>query len=363
MSIASDLPATLLAAATTLPVGMPSVTPPSPAEGPGWLLGVMVAWAVVGLAAAGALGAFRRRGIVGPERLGATDSAWTLLGLLCGGFFALIIATALASGLLTTALRLTHAHLGDDVRMLAVECGGEALAVAVVLVLARETVAPHRTGLARLGLAPWRVPVALGGGATALFILFPLIQLSGEAVQRLFRALHRPPIQPHQVLQMMDKDHGLPLTVLAVLTAAVVAPVAEELAFRGLMQTMLARAFNRAADRLGLAVMTDDPVAPPAADAGAVRASGPVPLATASPPERSTLASPTRPAARWAAVLVTSAAFAAIHGEAAFLAPIFVLSVGLGFVYERSSNLWMTIVAHALFNGAQITLFLSHAGG
>jgi membrane protease YdiL (CAAX protease family) len=333
--------ALLVAAATTLPT-VPSVAPaPPPDAGPPWLVAVLTGWAVVGLTAAWGLGAFRRRGIVGPERLGADDSAWTLLGLLCAGLFSLIVGTALVNTGVGLGLRLAHAHPDDDVRQLMVAAGGEALAVAVVLVLARETVAPNRTGLARLGLGLWRVPVALAGGATALFILFPLIQLAGEAVVQLYRAFHLPPIQPHQMLQMMDKDHGPALTVLAVLTAAVVAPVAEELAFRGLMQTMLARMFNRAADGLGLPLLVDG-AAPSTTDPSA--------------------ASPTRPVARWAAVLTTSVAFAAVHGEPAFLAPIFVLSVGLGFAYERSSNLWMPIVAHGLFNGAQIALFLCHAG-
>ena len=38
--------------------------------------------------------------------------------------------------------------------------------------------------------------------------------------------------------------------------------------------------------------------------------------------------------------------------------PLFVLAVGLGYVYERSGNLWMTVVAHALFNATQMALFL-----
>jgi len=331
----------LAAAATTLPT-VPSVAPaPRPDAGPAWLMAVLTGWAVLGLVSAWRLGAFRRRGIVGPERLGPDDSAWTLLGLVCAGLFSLIVCTTLANTVVGWGVRLAHAHLAEDLRQLVVAAAGESLAVAVVLVLARETVAPNRAGLARLGLGLWRVPTALAGGATALFILFPLIQLSGEAVLQLYRAFHLPPIQPHQMLQMMDKDHGPALTVLAVLTAAVVAPVAEELAFRGLMQTMLARMFNCAADGLGLPPMVDE-AAPPASHPSS--------------------ASATRPVARWAAVLTTSVAFAAVHGEPAFVAPIFVLSVGLGFAYERSSNLWMPIVAHGLFNGAQITLFLCHAG-
>jgi hypothetical protein len=62
---------------------------------------------------------------------------------------------------------------------------------------------------------------------------------------------------------------------------------------------------------------------------------------------------------RWAAVATSSAIFAAIHMEPAFLAPLFVLALGLGYVYERTGNLWVTITAHALFNTAQILLYLA----
>jgi hypothetical protein len=62
---------------------------------------------------------------------------------------------------------------------------------------------------------------------------------------------------------------------------------------------------------------------------------------------------------RWAAVITTSAIFAAIHVEPAFLAPLFVLALGLGYVYERTGNLWVTITAHALFNTAQIMLYFA----
>ena len=100
---------------------------------------------------------------------------------------------------------------------------------------------------------------------------------------------------------------------------------------------------------------SNPPSNPPVDPAGRIR------LAYATPAP-GPAAVHTRAVARWAAVAVTSVAFAAIHGEPAFLAPIFVLSVGLGFVYERSGNLWMNIVTHGLFNGAQIVLFLATGG-
>jgi Na+/phosphate symporter len=61
---------------------------------------------------------------------------------------------------------------------------------------------------------------------------------------------------------------------------------------------------------------------------------------------------------RWAAVITTSLLFAAVHGQVAFFVPLFVLSAGLGFLYERTGNLWSTITVHSLFNLINTLLFL-----
>jgi membrane protease YdiL (CAAX protease family) len=49
--------------------------------------------------------------------------------------------------------------------------------------------------------------------------------------------------------------------------------------------------------------------------------------------------------------------FAAVHGQVAFFPPLFVLAIGLGYLYERTGNLWATICAHSLFNAVQLLLF------
>jgi membrane protease YdiL (CAAX protease family) len=314
---AAGIPAT---PPTTLPIASPTDT----TDAPVWLVAVLVIWAVVALVVARRSGVFRRGGIAGPERLPAADSNWTLVGFLGMAIVAMVVGSFAAGALVDWVLRPLHVNPSPDVATLLVGGLGEAIAVAIVLALVWALWTANRAGLRLIGLAPGGIPAALAGGTAALFVLFPLIQLAGMAVVWLYHALHLQQAKPHPVLEMM-RAHPTPgLVVAAVLTASVVAPVAEELFFRGLMQTMLGRAFDWAAGQLA-------------------------PRAPGSP----------RPAARWAAVVVTSVAFAAVHGQPAFLAPLFVLSLGLGFVYERSGNLWMNIVTHSLFNSIQIVLFLA----
>ncbi len=355
MSIPFRLAGAALAAATTLP------TPPAVAaeSASPWVVALLGAWAAVGLLAAAGLGAFRRRGIAGPERLAADDSAWELLATLGGGVVALVLGLWVATAAVHLGRRADPAHPPGDLVQLAIGGFGEAAAVATVLALVRRR-RPRGDGLRLMGLNPARLPTAVAGGTAALFVLFPLIQLAGLAVIWVYQRLGLTPAQPHQLLRMMSADHKWAVAVAGVLTAAVVAPVAEEVAFRGLMQTALGRLFNWTADRLGLS--TPGAALPPPGSAGAdPLPPEPVRLSYAGP-ETPAATVHTRPVARWAAVVVTSMAFAAVHGEPAFLAPIFVLSVGLGFVYERSGNLWMTIVTHGLFNGAQIAFYLAGNG-
>jgi membrane protease YdiL (CAAX protease family) len=63
-------------------------------------------------------------------------------------------------------------------------------------------------------------------------------------------------------------------------------------------------------------------------------------------------------AARWLAVIITSVVFALIHPL--WTAPmIFILSIALGYVYERTGSLWVPIVMHAMFNISSTVLFLN----
>jgi membrane protease YdiL (CAAX protease family) len=48
--------------------------------------------------------------------------------------------------------------------------------------------------------------------------------------------------------------------------------------------------------------------------------------------------------------------FAFIHGDAAIFIPLFVLSLALTWLYEKTDNLLAPMCAHALFNGANLVL-------
>ncbi|MBW8885547.1 MAG: CPBP family intramembrane metalloprotease, partial [Planctomycetia bacterium] len=118
----------------------------------------------------------------------------------------------------------------------------------------------------------------------------------------------------HQLLRLLGHDSGMAMRVAVVISAAVLAPLFEEMLFRGHMQTAI--------------------------------------LYTISRPQSDS------PRVRWAAIFVTSIFFTLVHGELWLMQPIFLLSICLGYAYERTGNLWVPILIHASFNAANLAVFL-----
>ena len=114
-------------------------------------------------------------------------------------------------------------------------------------------------------------------------------------------------VQDHKLLEVLPALHGA-WVVLPVLVAVVLAPLAEEVFFRGMVQSMLRRYTGRP----------------------------------------------------WPAIVITSLFFAMMHlGTRQAVPSLFVLGVVLGYNYERSGRLYSPILIHALFNGVFVALRLS----
>lgn len=111
----------------------------------------------------------------------------------------------------------------------------------------------------------------------------------------------------HQMLDWMAQLSDRPgLRAMAIISATILAPMFEELFFRGHLQTAL----------VGLLPN------------------------------------------RWAGIAITSFLFASIH-DWWTIPPIFVLSMCLGAIYERTNNLWMPVAMHVAFNATSTAVFLS----
>lgn len=165
----------------------------------------------------------------------------------------------------------------------------------------------------RSGLLPTRPGRDVSAAVLTLLAALPWVMgvhVLTSAVGLL--AGQEPPVIGHDLLRIM-RDEGWTLVMLGLLASAVlIAPLLEELIFRGLLQTAMLETFGW---------------------------------------ER-----------RWPVILAAAAAFAGVHvGAAAWQAMpgLFVLGVILGWLYERTGSLWPSILLHMMFNAVNSAIVLS----
>ena len=110
----------------------------------------------------------------------------------------------------------------------------------------------------------------------------------------------------HLELELLVNHPQWPLTLSIIGVAVIVAPLVEELLFRGILQTLVRSYVDRP----------------------------------------------------WLAVVVCAGLFAAVHANPEHWPALFVLGIGLGYAYEKSASLWQPIFMHALFNGTTVLSYL-----
>ncbi len=157
----------------------------------------------------------------------------------------------------------------------------------------------------------------------------------------------------HPVAKMLHAEFSPGMALLALLTAVVLAPAFEELLFRGFIQSWLAKSLDKI-------------LRPRPTPAEIIELPDPNPdhweaIDDPSPPEPVPVEpTPRSKTATGAAIVLSSMIFAGLHADQ-WPAPIalFLLALGLGYVYERTGSLLAPICMHAVFNGfATLMLFL-----
>jgi len=112
-------------------------------------------------------------------------------------------------------------------------------------------------------------------------------------------------MQQHQQLEMITEYPQLPLRIMIVFVAVVIAPLLEEMMFRGFVQTTIRSFFN-------------------------IRNSA------------------------WPAIAASSVFFAIMHADPGHWPSLFILGVCMGYSYEKSGSLLRPIFIHFFFNAISI---------
>lgn len=171
----------------------------------------------------------------------------------------------------------------------------------------------------------------------------------------------------HPVMEMFKDAPNAGFFALLFVSAAIVAPVVEELLFRVLLQGFLEKAHSFRGDAwelfFGGRAESGVVVCSIALDSGA----GPVPALPLdhnpyAPPQAALDEGSAEPisaeqpelrgAAAWVPIGFTSAIFAALHwSHGPDWIPLFFLAAGMGYLYQRTHRLLPSLVVHAALNG------------
>lgn len=305
------------------------------------------AWVVACLAAGVplAVGWVKPSRLDGADRLPPGQSAWSLVTALALGLLVWLMVPAFY---LDRGGAATRGEGGFDIsklpaRDMAFLAVVPPLAALGVLLTADRVI--YRGRLAGLGLSISQAARGLPAGLLRGLAVVPLVFAASVLSEWVYRATgyHHPP--EHELLRAVGASTSPAVRALLIAGAVVIAPMFEELLFRGHLQTILRRAFVRLLEYFAGSRVDHRPAVP-----------GEIAIVAAPPgdPRRAVVAT-------WLAILLTSAAFASVHAVWTWV-PIFLLSLCLGYAYERSGNLWTSVGIHAAFNGVSTVIFLLFGG-
>ncbi len=221
-------------------------------------------------------------------------------------------------------------------------CAGAIAAIAVTIFLAKKTFAEKLKGF---GLNAETIPKDFFVAALNLFSVWPLVLLAVILTIRVGQLIWGPGynLQQHEELKLIKSYSQLPVRVLIIVTAATIAPVFEEMLFRGLFQTMIRTILTRR-QRLRI---ESDPILQAGVEVERPAQSEQCPMGTSN--------------AAWPAIVISSVFFAMVHSNPGHWPALFVLAVCLGYSYEKSGSLLRPIFIHAFFNTASLLATLYSA--
>lgn len=241
--------------------------------------------------------------LVRPTKRGVDSHPWWVW-LVCG---AMVFAVQAVMGGVAVSLLGAEAGAEHSTRRAAIGAGAATLLAAV-------------TGVVIARLVRMSAPASgmtIGGrdfvnGPVAAALAIPLVNVAGFGAAWLGTRFGSPPAAiDHPTLRKLVDHPGDPWAWTSIGVAVVLAPIVEEIVYRGFLQSALLRVFGNA----------------------------------------------------WHAVLVTAGLFAAAHVPMGIgwhgLVSIFVLGVALGVAMEKTRSLGVPIVVHALFNGMNVVLALA----
>ncbi len=202
--------------------------------------------------------------------------------------------------------------------------------ITIALVLAFATTACQR-GIQGVGMKSGRSfwsGILIGLGSIA--VVWPLVFLGDGISVTVEKALWHHNAPQNSLLKAVQHHPSPEVLVLMTFSLCVLTPLSEELFFRGLVQSYLAQVLAH------------------------LRGHFVLPQSVGGDSRDKSSHGTIEPTDRWGAIFISSAFFALAHAEPSAFVALFLLGVALGYVYERTGNLWTDITMHSVFNGVSL---------
>jgi len=336
--------------------------------------GVLIVLSALSLAVTIATRAASLRRLPGPPRVPPEHSAWPLAGVLFGAmgfyFFAISAAVAVWTSLAPKYGASTQ-PTESDAGMALLNTIPAVFALLAVLAGDRFIYPGVRQ---ELGLSARNFRRGLLYGIGGALLVIPLLYLASQAMEFVYHRFQYEHPTEHPLLRVLGEAPNKWIMATIIVGACLLAPIFEELVFRAHLQTLLVRAFEffaalfrSAPDPDPRQPSADAPVVAEAADFKSEISNPQTPVVpysdpqTPIPPLQPPQDRRRSPVPSLLAILVTSTLFASVHPLWSFPI-IFLLALALGYAYERTGNLWVSITMHAMFNTISTVLFLLGAG-
>ncbi len=227
------------------------------------------------------------------------------------------------------------------------------LAIASVLLVMVRTRATRRD----LGWSWSRIVGDIRLGLIAFVMLAPPVY----ALQGLLVSLWKE--SKHPIVEMFKDAPDDRFFGVLFVSAAVVAPLFEELMFRVLLQGFLEKAFSFRGSMIELLVaeptpllhlkaVESDPISPMPADTNLCAATQlPAPSIEHAPAEPLYQLPEQRGLAAWLPIVISSAIFALLHySHGPDWIPLLLLAAGMGYLYQRTHRILPSLIVHSLLN-------------
>lgn len=268
------------------------------------------------LAAAGVLVGLWIAKVIGPRARYSRDVSEqpSLVWLMCGliTFLSASVGAGMAAAMVKVPWILEQLGAGETPKNTMAMIGGGVLGIAVGAVFASLSArAVPSAGLGFRASDLWK-------GGVALLIALPVIYAASIGAMYAYHQVtgERPDAAGHAILKSLRDEPQNPWHWAAAMSAVVLAPIFEELVYRGFLQSALLRATGRA----GLSIV------------------------------------------------LTTTVFTLMHVVGSTSVPwyslpaIAVLGLSMGVAFEKTGRLGVPIVMHVLFNGLNVALTAAGAG-